>query len=153
MIFRRQFKLSIHSHQAWSAAQALLLHEVRGAMSARCERRTIRLTCAWRSRSSLCWRSFEFGNSNRVVVAFQFRDHVTRARPDTDARQFRDIFSANLPPFICRLRSSSHLREGIIPIGLGLRPTERERFGPMACARIETFDPLHAGGFRLCARF
>ena len=44
-------------------------------------------------------------------------------------------------------------REGIIPIGLGLRPTERERFGPMACARIKTFDPLHAGGFRLCARF
>ena len=33
------FKLCIHSHHAWSAAQAPLLHEVRSAMCAACERR------------------------------------------------------------------------------------------------------------------
>jgi hypothetical protein len=50
------FKLCIHSHHAWSAAQAPLLHEVRSAMCAACERRRFRLTCATWSRSSRCQR-------------------------------------------------------------------------------------------------
>src|SRR5664279_6520273 len=48
IIVRRQFKLSIHDRRAWSAAQAPFLREVRSAMCATRERRTIRLICVWR---------------------------------------------------------------------------------------------------------
>jgi len=36
------------------------------------------------------------------------------------------------------------LRERLIPIGAGLCSTERQRW-PMACACIQTFDPLRTG--------
>ena len=74
-----------------------------------------------------------------------------------DARQFRDTLAADHAPDICCLQSGGRLREGIVPIGLGLRATGRERFGPTARAHRKAFDPLRArvrdGGFRLCAGF
>jgi hypothetical protein len=64
--------------------------------------------------------------------------------------------AADHAPDICSLQSGGRLREGIIPISLGLRATGRKRFEPIARARREAFDALRArlrdGGFRLRAR-
>jgi hypothetical protein len=58
---------------------------------------------------------------------------------------------------ICCFKSGGGLREGIIPIGLGLRAAGRMRFGPTARACRETVGSLRAGvddgGLWLCARF
>jgi hypothetical protein len=58
---------------------------------------------------------------------------------------------------ICCFKSGGGLREGIIPIGLGLRAAGRMRFGPTARACRETVGSLRAGvddggGLWLCTR-
>jgi hypothetical protein len=70
MIVRGQFKLQSHNHHAWSAAQAPLLHEVRNAMRAACERRTL-TSLSHGSRNRPRVGDTEFGTCNKIVVRFR----------------------------------------------------------------------------------
>src|ERR1700682_609487 len=122
-----QFNLSMHDRSAWSAAQAPLLRAVRGAMCATRERRTIRLIFAWRSRSTLCQQVFELGMTQLSWGGVRASCSRTTGR-SRNAQISRDRLVADRTADICCFKSGGGLREGIIPIGLGLRAVGRMRF-------------------------